>query len=90
MRETGEKFFIFEKGKKQGPFFKNMEEEKVISLLYSINKMAYMFIYSLINTYKSKNKGNLNPSEREKIFENLKDQIEEELKKQKNYFEEYF
>lgn len=58
-----------------------MDEDKVISLAYSINKMAYMFIYSLLNTYKSKNKGNVNPSEREWAFNNVKDQIEDELKK---------
>ena len=51
--------------------------------LYSINKIAFMIIYSL-NTRKNKS------YVRESAFNKVKDQMEEELIKQRNYFEEYF
>ena len=40
-----------------------------------------MFIFGLLNNYKTKNKGNINSSEKEWAFNNVKDQIEEELKR---------
>lgn len=58
MREITEKFFI--KNKIENPFFPDLNQDKLNSLIYIINKMAYIFLLNLQDMFKSKkNKINL-------------------------------
>ena len=45
MRETAEKFYF--KNKTVEPYFTDLNQDKLNSLVYSIHKMAYMFIANL-------------------------------------------
>ena len=58
MRETAEKFYF--KNKTVEPYFTDLNQDKLNSLVYSIHKMAYMFIANLQAMFNSKkNKINL-------------------------------
>ena len=78
MRETAEKFYF--KNKTVEPYFTDLNQDKLNSLVYSIHKMADMFIANLQAMFNSKkNKINLLELEWVQFYQDqeLFDQVKE-------------
>ena len=95
MRETAEKLYF--KNKTVEPYFTDLNQDKLNSLVYSIHKMAYMFIANLQAMFNfKKNKINLLELEwvqfyqDQELFDQVKEQIDKELEIQAKSYEESF